>query len=119
SAVAVADFNGDGIPDLAMLTGILLGNGDGTFQPLLPFAARNGPNSLTVGDFNGDGKLDIVTSNFAIAGDPRHPEIIENGVRVLLGNGDGTFQPGRAYPVGFPGSRPAFVAVGDFNGDGH
>jgi hypothetical protein len=57
-----------------------------------------------VGDFNGDGKLDIVTANYY-------------DVSVLLGNGDGTFQPARNFD-NVPGEYPASVAVGDFNGDG-
>jgi hypothetical protein len=123
----VGDFNGDGIPDLAVATHtggvagtvtVLLGNGDGSFQQPLTFAAGNGPNSVAVADFNGDGKLDIVTTNFASLYDRNHPEIVENGVRVLLGNGDGTFQSAQAIAIQPSGSRPNFVVVGDFNSDG-
>ena len=46
------------------------------------------------------------------------PQVIENDVRVLLGNGDGTFQPAQVYAVDSPDSQPTFVAVGDVNGDG-
>src|ERR1039458_9035976 len=62
--------------------------------------------SVAVGDFNGDGKLDLaVTNNLSSGGT----------VSVLLGNGDGTFQAPRTYGVG---ASPYGVAVGDFNGDG-
>ena len=57
-----------------------------------------------VGDFNGDGKPDLAV-----------PNLHNNTVSVLLGNGDGTFTPGATLPTG---SNPIFVAVGDFNGDG-
>jgi hypothetical protein len=73
-----------------------------SFQPVLNFYAGANPNSVAVGDFNGDGKLDL-----AIA------DGLE--VMVLLGNGDGTFLPAVAYVAG---KQPLSVAVGDFNGDG-
>src|SRR5438876_2588838 len=114
TAVLTADFNGDGRLDLAVTTSsltnlsstvsILLGNGDGTFQPAQNFATGTNPLSLAVGDFNKDGKLDLATAN-----------IDSNDVSVLLGNGDGTFQAPRSIGLG---SRPQSVAVGDFNGDG-
>ncbi len=116
-SVAVGDFNGDGTPDLAAagyianLTGgvsVLLGNGDGTFQPAQTFAAGIGPNSVAVGDFNGDGIPDLAVADGGVFGQ-------SSVVSVLLGNGDGTFQPARSFAVG---SGPVWVVVGDFNGDG-
>jgi hypothetical protein len=112
--IAVADFNGDGKADLAVATdgyghggsglSILLGNGDGTFQPAVTYAAADSLNSIAVGDFNGDGKPDVVVTSY-----------VNLGVSVFLGNGDGTFQP----PVTYPDiNGPFSVAVGDFNGDG-
>jgi len=117
SHLAVGDFNGDGVLDLAVAditnTGpsnvsVLLGNGDGTFQPAVGYGAgsNNDFASVAVGDFNGDGKLDLVVAH---AGSNA-----TNNVSILLGNGDGTFQPAVNYGTG---SNPS-VAVGDFNGDG-
>jgi len=109
--VAVGDFNGDGIPDLAAANGgsanvsVLLGNGDGTFQAATNYGTGNGPQSVVVGDFNGDGILDLAVANE-----------ISNTVTVLLGKGDGTFQPGTNFAVG---GSPLSLAVGDFNGDGN
>jgi hypothetical protein len=115
-AIAAGDFDGDGIPDLAVTHAsptprgpetvtILLGNGDGSFRNAGDYQVDTGPRSIAVADFNGDGHLDLVTTN-----------IISNTVSVLLGNGDGTFQNAVNLPVG---PVPESVAVGDFAGTGH
>jgi hypothetical protein len=107
--ILVADFNEDGLDDLAVTNfsdnnvGILLGRGDGTFGPPSTFATDGGPFSLAFGDFNNDGKIDLVTANNS------------ETISVLLGHGDGTFQQKQTYQTG--GSSTSIV-VGDFNGDG-
>lgn len=109
-AVAVGDFNGDGIPDLAVTgsastnVGILLGTGKGGFTPAGEFATGPTPIGVVSGDFNGDGKLDLAVVNNGL-----------DNVSILLGNGDGTF--GSAVNFG-AGQSPLYVVTGDFNGDG-
>jgi hypothetical protein len=97
--IATADVNGDGNLDLIVVNGacpnficddsmsVLLGNGDGTFQTPMNFSTPPGPVNLVLGDFNGDGFLDIATVNQA----DYTTEC--DCIGVLLGNGDGTFQP--------------------------
>ncbi|MGB6158052.1 MAG: FG-GAP-like repeat-containing protein [Acidobacteriaceae bacterium] len=112
-AVAVGDFNGDGIPDLAVSAGgpsqplvIFLGNTNGTYTTLpgpSVFTYSFGP--IVVADFNGDGKQDMAVLNAN-----------SSAVTILLGNGDGTFTVSASSPA--TGSSPNQLAVGDFNGDG-
>jgi hypothetical protein len=115
--MVTGDFNGDGIPDLALATSntvsVLLGNGDGTFQaPRTSSFNGYGVTSLAVGDFDGDGQLDLAV---AFSGDFSHHPV---GVAVLLGNGDGTFHSSFTYTgSGTPGGPASSVAVADFNGD--
>ena len=111
--MAVGDFNDDGIPDLAVTSyvnsdvTILLGNGDGTFATVSQtLSAGLAPTSIAVADFNRDGILDLAMSSLA-----------DNVVTVLLGNGDGTFRVGTPATAG-TGSISYGLAVGDFNGDG-
>ena len=115
-AVAVADLTGDGIPDIVTANkddntvSVLLGNGDGTFQPQQTFAVGAGADAVAVADLTGDGIPDIVTANGGSYNNPG------DTVSVLLGNGDGTFQPQRTFAVG---SDPTAVAVADLTGDGN
>lgn len=114
--LAVGDFNGDHKLDLMVANqqqssggfggavGILLGNGDGTFQAPITTTTQDGfLNAGVTGDFNKDGKLDMAV-------------IDGSGLQVFLGNGNGTFQP----PVTYNQSRGTItcLAVGDLNNDG-
>src|SRR2546428_725842 len=124
NSVTVGDFNGDGKPDLAVVNrdfntdlgkgSVLLGNGDGTFQTAVSYGAGSDPGSVTVADFNGDGKPDGAVANQGsdVASSGTYTK---SGVWVLLGKGDGAFQTAVNYGAG---TRPISVTVGDFNGDG-
>jgi len=115
--VAVADFNGDGLPDIAEVNNagkslcIGIGNGTGSFQHQGNYPVGDNPRSLVVADFNGDGVLDIAVANHG----NMLPGNTGNTISVLLGNGDGTFASAVTYPVG---PQPYAISVGDFNGDG-
>lgn len=113
--VALADFNEDGIPDVATVDGlfwdlgvrmvtILLGNGDGTFARFLDIYVGDFPARVACADLNHDGHVDLaaVTNN-------------SRNVAVLLGAGDGTFGPMAQYPTA---SNCHDVTFGDWNGDG-
>jgi Bacterial Ig-like domain (group 3)/FG-GAP-like repeat len=97
---------------------VLLGNGDGTFQPaVLYFSGGCGALAVAVADVNSDGKPDIFIGNASLGSGPTGCSGGDGVVSVLLGNGDGTFQPATTYDTGGP---EAFsVGVGDINGDGH
>ena len=168
SFLAVGDFNEDGHMDVAGLAGsdtggpgvitVLLGRGDGTFASQANFAWNDG-GAITVGDWNGDGHLDLAVPNgigseiaitlgdghgnfIAVLDPPSGPypqpdaaaadfngdgkidlAIVNSGpvvlagtheVDILMGNGDGTFQPASAIQVG---TLPVNVIVADLNGD--
>lgn len=98
ASIAVADLRKNGKLDLIIPGGagavyqifsavtVLLGNGDGTFQPPVPYTVLTDPASVAVGDFNGDGRLDLAVLNAPVFEGA-------SGISILLGNGDGTFQP--------------------------
>jgi hypothetical protein len=92
--------------------GVLLGNGDGTFRPAVTYGSGGfGTRSVAVADVNADGKPDLlVASECGVSG------CTDGSVGVLLGNGDGTFQPAATFGSGGPSTRS--VAVADVNADG-
>lgn len=109
----IADFNGDGFPDLAVnsacseywCVGVMLGVGDGTFQTAI-YADSSGP-AFAIGDFNGDGNPDIASGGCTSVGGC--------AIGILLGNGDGTFQNGASYSTTWGATS---IAAADFNKDG-
>ncbi len=129
--VDIADLNADGKLDLVALSGsdnisVLLGNGNGTFQPAQVAATVPGRTSQAVGDVNGDGTLDLTVTTFSsrITGyyygyyGGSYPIYTnEGGVKVLLGNGDGTFAAGSSYVVDSSSLAP--IELADFSGDGN
>jgi hypothetical protein len=122
-SLAVGDFDGDGKLDLAAITyhnyashydvSVLRGNGDGTFQT--PDVIETlGAASMAVGDFNGDGKLDLGVLS-AYGGDYYSNDTYS--ATVLLGNGDGSFSPPNTTVLG--NTYYDSLALADFNGDGN
>ena len=111
SAMAIGDFNGDGNPDIAVVSqnsntvSILLGAPGGIFNPGASYPTGNLPSGIVAADFDGDGVLDLAFTN---AGD--------NTVSILLGNGDGTFHLGTT--ISDPGVYPTHLVAADFNADG-
>jgi hypothetical protein len=114
-SVTVGDFNADGRPDLAVANyvsrnvSVLLGNGDGTFKAKVNYGTDNnlavgaGPQSVTTGDFDGDGRTDLAVANSTYT------------ISVLPGKGDGTFKAAVGYSAGY---SPSSVMAGDFDSDG-
>jgi hypothetical protein len=108
-AIAIADFNGDGKPDLVITNSgddtvsIFFGAGNGLFNTGGTLPTGNNPVGVATGDFNGDGKQDFAVANKG-----------GNSVSVILGNGDGTFSAKKDFATG---TLPVALAVADFTGD--
>jgi hypothetical protein len=106
--VAVADFNGDGKPDLATPNdfttdvSVLLNSGTGTFPTVVRYTVGLDPKAVAAGDLNGDDKPDLVVANRF------------SSISVLLNKGDGTF----ASAVDYSTESASSIRVGDLNGDG-
>ena len=116
ASVVIGDLNGDGCPDLVVANGgvgVLLNNGNGTFRDVVTYSSGGfDPESVAIADVDGDGGPDLLVANCGANG-----ACGSGMVGVLLGNGNGTFQPPMSYSSGaFTGSS---IAVGDVNGDNH
>jgi len=125
ATVAVADVNHDGFLDLVTANGfsgatngvgLLLGNGDGTFQPARSVLAGTSPSMVVVGDFDGDGNQDIALSSATLVTGVTPPNPPDPTVTIMLGNGDGTFHRGPDLATGSVGVT--YMVTSDFNNDG-
>ncbi|MFC1888796.1 FG-GAP-like repeat-containing protein [Thermodesulfobacteriota bacterium] len=114
-ALAAGDFNADGREDLAVVNGgsdsvsIFIGVGDGSFEHLWIYRVENYPTAVVVGDFDADGRQDLAVANFG------YGAYWDATVSVLLGNGDGTFQPADHVEAL---TKPYSIILGDFDEDG-
>jgi hypothetical protein len=113
TSLAVGDFNGDGLLDVAAgqasdpaVVYVMLGKPGGRFDAPVPYTVGLGPVAVITADFNGDSKLDLATVNE------------DDSISILLGNGDGTFQPQMIFATGGNGDFPSGLLAADFNGDG-
>jgi hypothetical protein len=113
-SLCAADFNHDGLADLAVATAdvpgpvtILLSMGEGTFAPPVDYAAGVS-SGIAAGDLNGDGRVDIALAKNYFGG--------PGTAAILLGHGDGTFAQAVDYPVE---SGPSGIAIADMNADSH
>jgi FG-GAP-like repeat len=126
--IMIADLNGDGRPDLVVVNqtvksyadgvlGVLIGNGDGTFQPVVTYDTGGFvAGSFAIADLNGDGKLDLAVVNCAPSGTMNCPGS-DGNVAVLLGRGNGTFHPARIFNRNGGGFTTGPILVADVNGD--
>jgi hypothetical protein len=114
--VAVADVNGDGVSDIVGTTNsgifVILGKGSRKFAKAVTFGSGGqSPYGIAVGDLNHDGIPDLIVANYGTE---------QNGdygnVAVLLGKGNGSFDPPVRYPIG-KYEDPFWLALGDFNGN--
>src|SRR4051812_47125626 len=118
TALASADFNGDGNIDVAVSTSegaaVLLGNGNGSFQPAQTYNidAIGGCTGVVIADVNGDGHSDLLLALLTNPNNARH-----GAAGLMLGNGDGSFGTVQLYDAGDPYSRS--IAVADINLDGN
>lgn len=120
NSIVLVDVNGDGLPDMIVATNsgvsVFINTGSPgapSFNPSTTYATDGqASQAVAVADINNDGILDIVVTNMCTQG-----QLFCNGVAVLLGNGDGTFQSAVGFNVG--GYETGAVAIADLNGDGN
>jgi len=133
NALTSGDFNGDGRADIAVADTsftpstsqtfshlrVLLNNGAGGFGADVDYSlGGRSPRSIAKGDFNGDGKLDLVTANEGAS--TQSGNVYDGNVAVLFGNGDGSFQSPFTYASApFASTTYASLAIADFDKDGH
>ncbi len=118
-SVDIGDLNGDDHLDLAVglsgaphVVAILAGNGDGTFETAVHYDTGSSAWSAVIGDLDGDGKPDLALTE---TGTPKLA-YLDQGLGVLLGNGDGSFQSPDLYYSSYY-YKPRRLALGDLNGD--